>query len=108
MLAGAVALGLRASNAAGAVSTRLNLGDVLPLGDSVTLGEGSPGGYRSPFLARLTADGYGMQFVGHDSANPSPDLTLAGQTAEEGSPGFEIGSIDAGLVGPVPNGGGTG
>src|ERR1700683_5281194 len=51
-----------------------NLGTILPLGDSITLGvnfEGEfPGGSRDPFYQDAVAAGFAMQFVGSEGDHP--------------------------------------
>lgn len=42
---------------------------VLAVGDSITLGAGSPGGYRLPLEKRLLSEGYRFQFVGASVEN---------------------------------------
>lgn len=85
---------------------------IMPLGDSLTWGfdgvNGSPGylagldtgGYRSPLYSLLTAQtGIGINYVGVSNENPSPTLTAAGQTAQDGFNGYRIDQITANLAG---------
>lgn len=86
----------------------VNAGDVFAFGDSLAYGGGFPGGYRTAFYNRLTADGYAMRFAGFSTANASPELAAAGQGAQEGHPGYGIGTLDAGLTAVAPDAGGEG
>ena len=82
---------------------------MLPLGDSITYGEATsepngtlvtiPGGYRSPFYADLTAASIAFTFVGSETANPSATLTAAGETAQEGHPGYTNAQLVTGVTG---------
>ena len=42
---------------------------ILPLGDSITMGLGSPGGYREYLYQNLTSMGYNVVFVGNEDNN---------------------------------------
>ena len=87
----------------------IDIGEVLPLGDSITYGEATsnpngtlvtiPGGYRSPFYADLTAASIAFTFVGSETANPSATLTAAGETAQEGHPGYTNAQLETGVTG---------
>ena len=68
------------------------LGNIMPLGDSITLGHGDQtgGGYRDPLYTQLTNAGHTFQFVGTLSALPSELLTSAGQQNHEGHGGYVI------------------
>ncbi len=80
---------------------------IMPLGDSLTWGwdESSDpstmdtGGYRSPLYGALTADGINVNYVGVNNENPSPVLTVADQTAQNGFNGYRIDQIAANLAG---------
>ncbi|HEX4138794.1 MAG TPA: hypothetical protein VHY09_00485, partial [Candidatus Methylacidiphilales bacterium] len=83
---------------------------IMPLGDSLTWGyDGNPadlttldtGGYRSPMYLALGADGVDVSYVGVDNGNPSPVLTAAGQTAQNGFNGYRLGDIANNLAGSV-------
>lgn len=87
----------------------VDFGKIMPLGDSITHGTSQeyvggkltvvdvPGGYRDPLYTRLTAAGNQLTFVGSATdSNPSPMLTAAGQTANEGHGGY---IIDGNIVG---------
>lgn len=80
-----------------------DFGKIMPLGDSITHGTSQeyingkltvvdvPGGYRDPLYTRLTAAGNQLTFVGSAiDNNPSPMLTAAGQTDNEGHGGYII------------------
>jgi len=70
----------------------LDLGNVMPLGDSITNGYGDPagGGYRDPLYASLTAAGHTLQFVGDRSSLPTTLLADNGQVDHNGWPGYAI------------------
>ena len=69
-----------------------DLGNVMPLGDSITVGVGDPrgGGYRDPLYTQLTNAGHTFQFVGTLSSSPTELLTSAGQQNHEGHGGYVI------------------
>lgn len=79
--------GARASNA---------LVKIMPLGDSITYGQGSSakGGYRLPLWKELTARGYSIDFVGSLQTGPS-----GFDSDNEGRPGWKINQIAAEVVG---------
>ncbi len=61
---------------------------IMPLGDSITYGSNTPGGYRLPLYVTLTNQGYNVDLVGSASDN-----TAAGLGAEinhEGHSGWRI------------------
>jgi len=68
---------------------------IMPLGDSITYGEGilGYGGYRNLLGALLASDGYTIDFVGSQRSAedilPDPD--------NEGHPGWKISSIKSGI-----------
>ncbi|MFF5230326.1 GDSL-type esterase/lipase family protein [Dactylosporangium sp. NPDC000521] len=69
---------------------------VMPLGDSITWGEGSPttSSYRAPLYNRLVADaGYNVDFVGSQRSGTLPD------TDNEGHSGWRIDQIAANING---------
>jgi lysophospholipase L1-like esterase len=68
---------------------------VMPLGDSITDGVQTPGGYRTGLCQRLVANGYNVDFVGSLSNGPA---TQCGQN-HEGHSGWRIDQIDANIVG---------
>jgi lysophospholipase L1-like esterase len=67
---------------------------VYPLGDSITYGNtyaaNTPGGYRGPLDALLTASGLDHEFVGAVADNSSPVLDAEGQAHHDGHPGYRI------------------
>jgi lysophospholipase L1-like esterase len=73
----------------GAQKPRQNLPRIMPLGDSITFGDGSShgAGYRKELWHALSNSGYEVDFVGseRDGAIPDPD--------HEGHPGWEIDDI---------------
>ena len=76
----------------------LNLGNIWPLGDSITdgvddYGSRLPGGYREPLYTNLIARGYDLQFVGTTDINASTLLTGAGQEMHDGHSGWTIADI---------------
>ena len=61
-------VGLTAPEAIAAV---INLGEIMPLGDSITYGGGGTNaGYRGPLYNLLTSEGAALQFVGDSTLNP--------------------------------------
>jgi len=84
---------------------RASIITIMPLGDSLTAGytgtaDVAPGGYRNNLYADLTANGDQIQFEGSSNQNPSPLLTAAGETENEGHSGYLIAGIpDAGYPG---------
>ncbi len=68
----------------------VELGNIWPLGDSITYGQGHAGGYRATFYTNLTARGYSFNLVGTLTSNPSTLLTATGQTHHIGHSGYSI------------------
>src|SRR5689334_18675038 len=68
---------------------------VMPLGDSITNGETTPGGYRINLWQRVVNAGYTVDFVGSQSNGPAS----LGDHDHEGHPGWRIDQIDANIVG---------
>jgi lysophospholipase L1-like esterase len=68
---------------------------VLPLGDSITDGTQTPGGYRIDLWQRLADGGYTADFVGSQFNGPAS----LGDHDHEGHPGWRIDQIDANVVG---------
>jgi lysophospholipase L1-like esterase len=68
---------------------------LMPLGDSITDGEGSGdhGGYRTGLDRRLTAAGFRVAFVGSRRAGPGP------AAANEGHPGWTIARLATRVTG---------
>jgi hypothetical protein len=76
-----------------AAQANMNLGNVMPLGDSIT--KGAPAGaYRDPLFALLKNGGYTFKFVGSLTENPTAALTAAGQDRHEGHSGMGMCWID--------------
>jgi lysophospholipase L1-like esterase len=74
--------------------------NILPLGDSITDGFGTPGGYRIELFSIANSDGHDITFVGGSNNGPA---TVDGQPfpqAHEGHSGWTIAQID-GIV-PSP------
>jgi lysophospholipase L1-like esterase len=65
---------------------------VLPLGDSITLGLGAPGGYRAPLYHLLLSAGYAPDLLGTMTANGAPTLP---DPNHEGWGGYMIDNIDS-------------
>ena len=84
-----------------------NLGNIMPLGDSITQGV-LPGGYREPLLDDLTNAGDSLTFIGSLNTESTPELVAAGQEYHEGHYGYQIEDVGAGVAtwfsaDPVPN-----
>jgi lysophospholipase L1-like esterase len=67
---------------------------IMPLGDSITYGTGTPGGYRIGLWNRLAAGGYRDDYVGSQFNGPSS----LWDHNHEGHPGWRIDQIDANIV----------
>jgi lysophospholipase L1-like esterase len=67
-----------------------DLGDIMPLGDSITLGVPVSGGYRDPLMRNLTNGGFQFRFVGSLSDYATVALTAATQQWHEGHSGYII------------------
>lgn len=65
---------------------------ILPLGDSITFGLGSPGGYRAPLYNLLTNAGFKVDFVGTQTNNGAPELP---DPDHEGHSGWRIDQINS-------------
>ena len=65
------------------------LGNIMPMGDSITDGN-SAGGYRDPLYTRLHNRGNTFTFVGSATGNATQTLIDAGQTHHEGHSGYVI------------------
>jgi cellulase/cellobiase CelA1 len=68
---------------------------VMPLGDSITEGTQTPGGYRIGLWQRFTANGNKVDLVGSQSNGPAS----LGDHDHEGHPGWRIDQIDANITG---------
>ncbi len=71
---------------------------ILPLGDSITAGDGAPGGYRTQLFLDLRNTKVDFTFVG-SNVSGSKILDDAGQSHHEGHDGFAIGDIEQNLIG---------
>ena len=88
------------------VHAQTNLGNILPLGDSITVGDGSPatpGGYRDPLYSLLTDANYDFTYVGSQTTNPTAPLTAAAKqtmkvTPERPSPRSALPSVAAATI----------
>lgn len=82
-------------------ASAVELGKIMPLGDSITAGYtgtgGVPGGYRQQLFRNLTAAGCSFQFVGSQTTYASSVLTDAGQGNHEGHNGYTIQQIIDGV-----------
>lgn len=87
LLGASIAVSFLASNEAQAA---VNLGNIMPLGDSLTVGIGSLNGYRLPLYNLLHNNGYTFTFVGSQSTNSDVSLTSIGQGRHEGVTGSVI------------------
>jgi lysophospholipase L1-like esterase len=67
---------------------------VMPLGDPITEGTQTPGGYRIGLWQRLANAGYTTDFVGSQFNGPAS----LGDHDHEGHPGWRIDQIDANIV----------
>lgn len=63
---------------------------IMPLGDSITYGQGwNGGGYRAVLREKLADAGYDVDYVGTQTANPGT-LNASGDVQHEGHPGWRI------------------
>jgi autotransporter-associated beta strand protein len=67
-----------------------DLGNVMPMGDSITLGSNVTGGYRDPLYTLLTNRADTFTFVGSLTGSATAALTAAGQAHHEGHSGYVI------------------
>lgn len=67
-----------------------NLGNIMPLGNSITLGVPVAGGYRDPLYALLVNQGDTFTFVGSETGYSTANLIGAGQAHHEGHSGYVI------------------
>ena len=83
------------------VAAGADLGTIMPLGDSITLGVGDSAGgsYRDPLYTRLTNAGHTLQFVGTASGYSTALLTSNGQQYHEGHSGYVIEAGTSGRAG---------
>jgi len=62
---------------------------ILPLGDSITYGAGTPGGYRWPLYQMLTSAGYSVEYTGTTTNNSPPEMVMH----HDGWGGYRIDNI---------------
>ncbi|HEY3761182.1 MAG TPA: SGNH/GDSL hydrolase family protein [Verrucomicrobiae bacterium] len=67
-----------------------DLGNLWPLGDSITYGAGHDGGYRETLSTNLIARGFSFKMVGTLTSNPTLFLSSVGQTHHDGHSGYAI------------------
>ena len=72
---------------------------IMPLGDSITLGTGTPAGYRYPLYVALTNAGYNVDYVGTQTGNAT---NLLPKVNHQGMSGWRI-SGQNGLTEFVPD-----
>lgn len=82
--------GMLGSHPKTAQAKSYNLGNIMPLGDSITMGWPVDGGYRDPLCNRLTNAGYNFSMVGSSTENPTTTLSSTGQAHHEGHGGYFI------------------
>jgi lysophospholipase L1-like esterase len=82
----------------GSTASAVSLGNIMPLGDSITSGYHVAGGYRDPLYTKLHNTGYQFSFVGSASDNSSTILYNAVQAQHEGHGGYSISDIDSNLA----------
>ena len=76
---------------------------LLPLGDSITRGEGAaaslvPGGYRDPLAHALADAAISFRFVGDNASNPTDFLTTNQQAQHSGHGGWRIDQVRNNIV----------
>lgn len=71
---------------------------IMPLGDSITYGQGAAGGYRAPLYQFLAATNFNVKFVGSQRNNPASWLP---SIDHEGHSGYRIDQIMSGFTGWV-------
>ena len=69
---------------------------IMPLGDSITFGSSSPGGYRAPLYQMLTAAGFNVDFIGTQTGNGVASLP---DSDHEGHGGWRIDQLDSNILG---------
>jgi hypothetical protein len=78
------------------------IGELLPLGDSITDGlRGTGGGYRARLHLLLNNAGDSFRMVGSATNNSTTALTSSGQHHHEGHSGYRIDQIEGNLIGEV-------
>lgn len=82
------------------------LGSIMPLGDSITYGEGVPGGYENQLYLDLAGAGDSFTFVGSVDNNATSTLINAGDQYTEGHPGYRVDQIASNLFADNDDSGG--
>ncbi|HSS95664.1 MAG TPA: GDSL-type esterase/lipase family protein [Terriglobales bacterium] len=83
-------------------SSAAALGEILPLGDSITDGlGGTGGGYRARLFLLLNNAGDLFRLVGSSTTNSTATLSANGQNHHEGHSGYRIDQIEGNLTGFV-------
>ena len=78
------------------------IGEILPLGDSITDGlGGTGGGYRARLHLLLNNVGDSFRMVGSATNDSTAVLTGSGQHRHEGHSGYRIDQIEGNLIGLV-------
>ncbi|MBN1763952.1 MAG: hypothetical protein JW860_01740 [Sedimentisphaerales bacterium] len=67
-----------------------DFGKVMPLGDSITFGANTPGGYRDPLYQLLISKGHTLQYVGTLNTNSTALLNADGRQYHQGMSGWVI------------------
>jgi lysophospholipase L1-like esterase len=79
--------------------------NIMPLGDSITWGQGVAGGYETKLYTELAASGLHAKFLGSQTNNASTTLSNNNQIREEGHPGaftdYILGNLDGNVNGDV-------
>jgi len=68
---------------------------IMPLGDSITYGASTAGGYRLPLYVSLTNAGYNVDYVGTRNDNGAAGLP---DSDHEGLSGWTIGQLDSNII----------
>ena len=68
---------------------------IMPLGDSITYGSSTPGGYRLPLYTLLNTAGYNVDYIGTQTGNGAAGLP---DSDHEGHGGWTIGGIDGSIL----------
>ena len=97
-----VSIGLAAFLSLPHAARAMAIGEILPLGDSITEGVGGTGGgYRARLHLLLNNAGDSFNFVGSATNNSTPALINSGQHYHEGHSGYRIDQIEGDLTGLV-------
>jgi len=73
---------------------------IMPMGDSITYGSGSSGGYRVHLYTNMVARGWNVDFVGSQNGNTH---TLLGDSDHEGRSGWKIANDVDGYLEDIDN-----